>query len=132
MDRRRALATLGAAATGGLVGCLGGPSGPKRVRMVGLEFRPARVSVGEDRTVEWVNDGDITHTVTAYGDELPPGAAYFASGGFDSETAARRNLEAGLVGPGETYAHAFRTAGEHPYFCVPHEGSGMTGVVEVG
>lgn len=131
MRRRQALRALGAAALGGLAGCLG-DDGPKRVRMVGLEFRPARVSVGTGATVEWVNDSDVAHTVTAYQSELPAGAAFFASGGFDTESAARRDLTGGLIAAGETYSHTFETAGEHPYFCIPHEGSGMTGVVVVG
>lgn len=132
MNRRAALRSLGAAATVGIAGCLGGSGGPKTVRMVGLEYRPRRVSVGVGRTVEWVNDSDIGHSVTAYEDRLPEGAAYFATGGFATEAAAREDIEGGLIGAGETYRHTFETAGEHPYFCVPHEGSGMTGVVAVG
>ena len=132
MRRRQALRAVGAAAVGGLAGCLGGPAEPRRVRMVGLEFRPRRVSVGVGRTVEWVNESDVGHTVTAYEDELPSGAAFFASGGFETEAAARRDLAGGLIDTGGTFAHVFATPGEFPYFCVPHEGSGMTGVVEVG
>lgn len=132
MNRREALRALGSAAGVGLAGCLGGSGGPKTVSMVGLEYRPRRVSVDVDGTVEWVNDSDIAHTVTAYGDRLPAGATYWASGGFDTESAARDDLEGGLVGTDGTYSHTFETAGEHPYFCVPHEGSGMTGVVAVG
>ena len=132
MNRREALRALGSAAGVGLAGCLGGSGGPKTVSMVGLEYRPRRVSVGIGGTVEWVNDSDIGHSVTAYEDRLPEGAAYFATGGFETEAAARADIEGGLIGAGETYAHTFETAGEHPYFCVPHEGSGMTGVVAVG
>lgn len=132
MYRRQALQTLGSVTVGALAGCLGGSGGPKQVRMVGLTFRPARVSVPVGGTVEWVNDSEVAHTVTAYEADLPPGATYFASGGFDTESAARRDLEGGLIEADETYAHAFDTAGQHPYFCVPHEGSGMTGVVVVG
>jgi len=32
---------------------------------------------------------------------------------------------------GDYGRRTFETAGEHPYFCVPHEGSGMTGTVSV-
>lgn len=132
MNRRRALRAFGTAAAVGLAGCLGGGGGPKEVGMVGLEFEPRRISVGAGGTVEWVDESDIAHTVTAYEDRLPEGAAYWASGGFETEAAARKNLEAGLVPAGESYAHTFETPGEHPYFCVPHEGSGMVGVVDVG
>jgi len=132
MRRRQALRALGAGVAVGLAGCLGGSGGPRTVDMVGLEFRPREVSVPVGGTVEWVNESDIGHTVTAYEDRLPEGATYWASGGFGSEATAREDLEGGLVAAGGTYTHTFETAGEHPYFCVPHEGSGMTGVVTVG
>ena len=132
MRRRQALRLFGSAGVAGLAGCLGGSGGPKTVDMVGLEFEPRRVSVPVGGTVEWVNVSDIAHTVTAYGARLPDGAAYWASGGFEAESAARTDLEGGLIGVDGAYSHTFETAGEHPYFCVPHEGSGMTGVVAVG
>ncbi|MFB6361496.1 MAG: plastocyanin/azurin family copper-binding protein, partial [Halobacteriales archaeon] len=59
------------------------------------------------------------------------GAPYWASGGFETERAARENLAEGLIEAGGTYRRTFETAGEQPYFCVPHEGSGMTGAVSV-
>lgn len=133
MRRREALRTIGSAAAVGLAGCLGGgSSGPKVVDMVGLEFKPRRVSVAVGATVEWVNESEIGHTVTAYEDQIPAGAAYWASGGFETEADARRDIGGGLIAADETYRHTFEVAGEHPYFCVPHEGSGMTGVVAVG
>lgn len=133
--RRQALRILGPAVVGGLAGCLGGPrgsTGPRQIGMDGLEFVPSRVSVATGRTVEWINGSDIGHTVTAYEARLQDGAAYFASGGFESEAAARRDVSGGLIRSDETYTHTFETPGEHPYFCVPHEGSGMTGIVAVG
>lgn len=132
MYRRQTLRAFGTVAFGGFAGCLSGSGGQSRVRMVGLEFRPSRVSVDEGGTIEWVNDSEVAHTVTAYERRLPDDASYWASGGFDSEAAAREDLAAGLVGEGETYSRTFETAGQHPYFCIPHEGTGMTGVVSVG
>lgn len=133
MRRREALRAIGSASAIGLAGCLGaGASGPKVVDMVGLEFKPRRVSVAVGATVEWVNESEIGHTVTAYGDRIPAGAGYWASGGFETEAAARRDLAGGLITADGTYRHTFEVAGEHPYFCVPHEGSGMAGVVAVG
>lgn len=134
MNRRTALRALGGSAVFGLAGCLGdaGSNDPKTVRMVGLEYKPDRLSIEAGRTVEWVNDGDIGHTVTAYEAQLPDGAPYWASGGFETEEAARKNLSAGLINAEESYRRTFEATGEHPYFCVPHEGSGMTGTVTVG
>ena len=131
MRRRQALRRLGAGAVVAVAGCVGG-DGPTRVRMAGVAFDPDRVTVPVGGTVEWVNEGRLDHTVTAYEDRLPAGAAYFASGGFASEAATREDLADGFVAPGETYAHTFETAGDHPYYCIPHEASGMTGVVVVG
>ncbi|WP_435120048.1 plastocyanin/azurin family copper-binding protein [Halolamina sp. C58] len=94
-------------------------------------FEPKTVTVDTGTTVTWTNPGDVPHTVTAYEDEIPDGAAYFASGGFESERAARNNLKEGLIVPDETYGHTFEQSGTYGYFCIPHESSGMVGTVRV-
>jgi plastocyanin len=135
MNRRQLLRLSGA----GLVatataGCsVGGQSaGPTRVSMTdGFEYDPERVRVGTGSTVRWVNDSDVGHTVTASEDEIPADAAYFASGGFESERAARNDIGGGLLDAGASYEHTFETAGTYEYVCIPHESSGMTGVVVV-
>lgn len=96
----------------------------------GLDFDPETVTIGVGDTVEWVTTGSVAHSATAYEDDLPDGAVYFASGEFESESAARQAYPEGSVGRDETYSHTFETAGEFPYFCVPHE-SGMVGTVIV-
>ncbi len=96
-----------------------------------LAFEPGTVTVTVGDTVEWENAGSLTFTVTAYEERIPPGAAYFASGGFDAEAAARESYPGGKIESGDSYAHTFRTPGTHEYFCVPQEGAGMTGTVEV-
>ena len=65
----------------------------------GFEFDPARLTVDAGVTVRWTNDSDVPHTVTAETDGLPARAAYFASGGFDTERAARADVRGGLVDP---------------------------------
>ena len=96
-----------------------------------FSFDPARLTVESGTTVTWVNDSDVGHTVTAYDDAIPDDAAYFASGGFDSERAARNDVADGVVAAGESYEHSFDVRGTYEYVCVPHEGSGMTGTVVV-
>jgi len=129
MHRRSFLALAGAAAVA-LTGC--SSDDVNRVEMTDeFEFEPASITVGVDETVTWENAGSVGHTVTAYRDGIPEDAGYFASGGFDSEDAARDSLDDGLIESGETYEYTFETAGEHEYFCIPHEGSGMTGIVRV-
>lgn len=95
-----------------------------------LKFEPAELTIDVGQTVVWETVGSVAHSVTAYGDELPDGAAYFASGGFDTTEQARSSYPEGSVGQGETYSHTFETAGEFPYFCVPHESS-MVGTITV-
>lgn len=98
----------------------------------GLVFDPAEISIEPGDTVVWENVGSIGHTVTAYEDDIPEEAAYFASGGFDSEQAARDAYPEGDIGGGDSYEHTFEVEGTYGYFCIPHEGAGMLGTVNVG
>ena len=139
-NRRRVLEEIGAiVGTVSLAGCSGdGGSGGGQTRVEltdDLLFDPDEVTVSVGETVVWENVGSVGHSVTAYEDEIPDGAEYFASGGFDSESAARDaysagDPESGVVPGGESYEHTFETAGTYAYFCIPHEGT-MTGTVEV-
>lgn len=138
--RRRVLATSATALAVGLAGCGGGDDGGADGATVDmtdeLVFDPGSVTVSVDDTVTWENTGTVGHTVTAYEDLVPSGAAYFASGGFDSESAARDGYTggeeaSGTIPEGESFSHTFETAGTHEYFCIPHESSDMVGTVEV-
>lgn len=137
--RRQALKAIGALTIGGaLAGCSGdgdsgNGNGGNTVDMTDdLTFEPADITVAVGDTVTWENVGTVPHTVTAYGDQIPDGAAFFASGGYSSAQAARDGYPGdGEIPGGETYSHTFDTAGTYEYFCVPHEGAGMTGTVTV-
>lgn len=94
-------------------------------------FDPATLTISSGTIVRWVNDSDVGHTVTAYEDRIPTEAAYFATGGFESETAARNDVSGGLLATGDTYEHTFDITGTYEYVCIPHESSGMTGTVIV-
>ena len=132
--RRTVLRTGGLAIAGGLAGCGGSTSEQPETTTIdmtdSLDFEPETVTVGVGDTVDWVTVGAVAHSVTAYEADLPDGAAYFASGGFETESAARSGYPDGSVGQDETYSHTFETDGEFPYFCIPHE-SGMVGTVVV-
>lgn len=146
--RRRYVRSIGAAAIPvGVAGCSGdgggggdggdgGGGGGVTVDMTDdLAFDPETVTVSVGDTVTWENVGSVGHSVTAYEDEIPEDAEYFASGDFDSEQAARDayvpgDTDAGDVPGGESWAHTFETAGTYEYFCIPHE-SIMVGTVEV-
>ncbi len=99
-----------------------------------LKYAPKRIEVEQGTTVTWKNTGNIGHTVTAYEDEIPEDASYFASGGFDSQQAAvdgYNNDNEGNVPKGESYEYTFETKGTYKYYCVPHEMNGMVGYVKV-
>lgn len=124
-----------------LAGCTGGGDGDdgdeNLVEMTDeLVFDPETITISVGETVTWENTGSVGHSVTAYEDDIPDGAEYFASGGFDTEQAARDGFsagdtDAGDIPEGESYEHTFETAGTYEYFCIPHEGGGMAGTVEV-
>jgi plastocyanin len=132
---RRTVLRLGTAtmATLSTAGCLSGQaSSVQTVTMPDNHtFEPKTATIESGETVRWTNESDIQHTVTAYEDEVPDEAAYFASGGFESERAARNRVTEGLIAPGENYEHTFDQPGTYGYFCIPHEGSGMVGTVRV-
>ena len=133
--KRRSILRLSTAtlATLTTAGCLGGPSSlDQTITMPSdLRFEPKTATIESGETVTWTNGSDIEHTVTAYEDGIPDGAAYFASGGFESERTARNRVTEGLIAPGENYEHTFDQPGTYGYFCIPHEGSGMVGTVRI-
>ena len=134
--RRAFLATVGAGALSSVAGCPDGGLSDDDfdVGMSQIAFLPEEYEVSIGGTLVWGNNGSRGHTVTAYESGLPEDAAFFASGGYESTDAAREAWSSGGGGnvtPGETYEHTFETAGEYPYFCIPHERDGMVGVVTV-
>ncbi|MEF8856087.1 MAG: DUF5059 domain-containing protein [Haloplanus sp.] len=103
------------------------------VDMQAVAFEPAELTVSVGDKVAWKHAAGEPHSVSADGDGIPDGATYWASGGFESEAAARTGWEEsqGYVAAGQSYVHTFETAGEHAYFCIPHEAAGMEGVIVV-
>jgi plastocyanin len=138
MRRREVIAGLGVVVGTGLAGCggvLGSGCGVDEydVGMTASAFDPRELTVEVGDTVRWLNDSQRAHTVTAYDDELPAGADFFASGGYDSTGAARDawSSNGGAIHTCDVFEHTFGTHGEYPYFCVPHERAGMVGTVVV-
>lgn len=133
MRRRTFLAALSAGATATLAGCGTGLSASDYdVEMRPNTFAPEEITVSTGETVRWGNPGSRGHSVTAYEEAIPEDADYFASGGFDAESAAREGYpQDGNVQSGETYAHTFEVAGTYDYFCIPHERVAMVGRVVV-
>lgn len=124
--------TVGAGSITGCLGSLGEPTG-RVVTMTGdLRFDPGEIRIETGQQVTWENESRVPHTASAYEESIPDGAAYFASGGYESEQAVRQSTSArGFLERGETYSYTFAVAGTYRYFCLPHEENGMTGTVVV-
>ncbi|GAB3311052.1 halocyanin [Haloplanus rallus] len=135
MHRRRLLATLGTGLAVGSAGCAGVVGGDVEgdVGMTAEAFRPTTITVSVGEEVVWYNNSARAHSVTAYDDGIPEGAEFFATGGYDSTSAAREGWYEmnGVLESGETFAHTFETPGQFNYFCIPHERAGMVGQVVV-
>jgi plastocyanin len=103
------------------------------VDLQAVAFEPAELTIQQGETVAWRFAAGEAHNVVAYESELPVDADYWASGGFESESAAREGWEngRGAVQSGQSYVKTFETAGEYEYFCVPHEAAGMVGTIIV-
>ncbi|WP_349292030.1 plastocyanin/azurin family copper-binding protein [Halobacterium wangiae] len=97
-----------------------------------LVFESDSITVAPGTTVVWENVGSIGHSVTAYEDEIPEEADYFASGGFEAEQTARQSYPSeGDVPGGESYEHTVEVEGTYEYFCIPHESVDMVATMEV-
>jgi plastocyanin len=137
MQRRRLLAALGSSLAVGTAGCTaggtvsGGVDGD--VGMTATAFQPASITVAPGEEVVWYNNSARAHSVTAYDEGIPEDAEFFATGGYESTSAAREAWDGmnGAITSGETYRHTFEVPGQYNYFCIPHERAGMVGRVVV-
>jgi plastocyanin len=75
--------------------------------MRALMYAPERLEVAAGKTIEWKNDDQVAHTLTA------------DHGSWDS----------GMIEPGATWRHTFTSPGSNPFHCAPHPF--MKGVVIV-
>ena len=78
-------------------------------------FAPSHITVAAGTTVRWTNAGSLMHTVTS---------------GANAPDLAGAEFDASLP-PGQTFEHTFNAVGDHPFFCRPHAGMGMKGIVTV-
>lgn len=135
MQRRRFLAAAGTAVFAGIAGCSGALGNEEYdVGMTATEFVPRELTVEPGTTVVWRNTSARSHTVTAYENDIPEGAEYFASGGYEEETTAREEWwsdRGGILENSDTFSYTFEIPGEYGYVCIPHETGGMIGRVFV-
>ncbi|APW99358.1 hypothetical protein CHINAEXTREME_16950 [Halobiforma lacisalsi AJ5] len=103
------------------------------VEMHAASFEPEELTIEAGETVAFEHVEGEPHTVTAYEDGVPDGAAYWASGGFEDEDAAREGWKdgRGAVVSGQSYVRTFEATGTHEFCCIPHEAAGHVGRVDV-
>ncbi|MFB6284230.1 MAG: plastocyanin/azurin family copper-binding protein [Halobacteria archaeon] len=101
--------------------------------MKAVEYKPREIEVESGDKVAWKHVSGESHTVTAYGDQVPEDGEYFASGGFPNQKKAEEGWEnsKGAVQSGQSYVHVFKNPGTYKYFCIPHEMAGMKGKITV-
>ena len=87
-------------------------AGTNDVAVKVFQFRPGRLDVEVGRSVTWVNQDDIAHTVTSGTPESPGGT-----------------FDATLAGQGSTTTVTFSERGVYPYFCSRHQA--MRGEIRV-
>ena len=77
-----------------------------------LVFEPAEVTVSAGDTVTFINNALPPHNIIVRG----------------REDLSRESL---MFSPGETQEIVFADVGDFDYFCGPHEGAGMKGIIHV-
>lgn len=88
---------------------LAGPAGAAThtVKIEGMQFVPATLTVQRGDTIVWQNKDVVPHTATA-------------RGGFDS----------GNIAAGKKWSHAMKKAGSYDYVCTFHPGMKAKVVVQ--
>lgn len=115
----------------GAIGSCGTNGGDGVMMTPDQRFAPSSLEIRVGESVTFTNESSEAHTVTAYGDRIPEGSVYFASGGAAGEDEARADTAGGLLTPGESYTVRFEEPGTYEYFCIPHEQLDMKGEIVV-
>ena len=77
-----------------------------------LVFEPNEITISAGDTVHFINEALPPHNIIVEG-------------------RADLSREALLFAPGESQDVVFADAGDYNFFCGPHQGAGMTGVIHV-
>jgi len=86
----------------------------------GLKFVPERTSICKGDSVKWVNNKGGPHNVVFDEDAVPAGVSQ-----------EKISMEDQLGEEGDTFTMTFDTTGNYDYYCEPHRGAGMNGVLTV-
>jgi len=86
----------------------------------GLQFVPSKTSICKGDSVTWTNNKGGPHNVVFDEDAIPSGVSQEAI-----------SMDDQLGEEGETFTMKFEVAGTYEYYCEPHRGAGMNGVLTV-
>ena len=89
-----------------------------------MKFDPDTVEIEVGQTVRWVNSSLLAHSVTADPEEA-------TLEGSVSLPDKAEPFDSGMMDPEQTFEHTFKHPGKYVYFCIPHEGANMRGVIIV-
>jgi plastocyanin len=87
-------------------------------------YQPNSIQINAGQTVEWENDGQVSHSVT----DDPARAARPVDA---LRPPGERPFNSGSVMPGARFRHTFTKPGRYRYFCLSHEQDRMVGEVIV-
>jgi plastocyanin len=93
-----------------------------------LTFDPATLPIHVGDTVKWMFDSPGHSVVSGTATMQPPSET--PDGKFCSPSDTNCGTSQ-LSNAGDSYQHAFNTAGSFPYYCFPHGTLGMTGMITV-
>jgi len=126
-DRRKAMARAAGMIAGVSAAAVATPAyaaETKEVKMGtdsgGLQFVPAKVTICSGDTVKWINNKAGPHNVVFDEDAIPAGV--------DQE---KISMEDQLGEEGESFSMSFTEKGTYEFYCEPHRGAGMNGVLVV-
>lgn len=125
--RRRAMSRAAGLAAGLTLAAVNQPGFAAETKMVKmgadsgqLVFVPDEIKICKGDSVTWVNNKGGPHNVVFDEENIPSGVSQEAI-----------SMEDQLGEEGETYTKKFDTVGSYQYYCEPHRGAGMNGVLIV-
>lgn len=126
-SRRSAMARAAGLAAGVSVAAVSQPAYAAETKSVlmgsdsgQLVFVPAKTTICSGDTVKWTNNKGGPHNVVFDEDAIPSGV--------DQESIS---MDDQLGEEGDTFSMKFSTTGTYEYYCEPHRGAGMNGVLVV-
>jgi len=126
-DRRKAMSRAAGMIAGVSAAAVASPAYAAETKDVkmgtdsgGLQFVPSKITICSGDTVKWTNNKAGPHNVVFDEDAIPAGV--------DQE---KISMEDQLGEEGESFSMSFTEKGTYEFYCDPHRGAGMNGVLVV-